>query len=470
MIRKTNKETIAPYLRDASNYSIGNAEEVLIPENVNELVGLLKNDARSITIAGAGTGLTASRIPSNGVIISLEYFNQIEPVKNDEIWVGPALTLLQLQDYLNPTKWFYPPNPTEWNASIGGTLATNASGSRSFKFGVTRDFVKAVDCILIDGRRVLIQRGHKISTPLRLDDGSEITFPEIKYRSPNCKNAAGYFVNSEMDWLDLFIGSEGTLGIFIKICLRLIQRPDAFLSGVLFFEDEKYCWDLVKKIKSNSLIFPCSLEYFDQNSLIMLKDKYRDIPIHARAALFIEEDIMNKENYDPTLNKWVEFLSTKNVLLDDSWFASDEKDNLKFHEFRHSIPILVNEKNTRDKREKIGTDMAVSDSFFDEMMNFYDKILNNSGVPYVVFGHIGDNHLHINLLPNESQKKLAASVYDEIANKIFSWEGTISAEHGIGKIKKKYFYKMLGKNYIQDLKLIKNTFDPLQRLGRGNIF
>jgi len=103
-------------------------------------------------------------------------------------------------------------------------------------------------------------------------------------------------------------------------------------------------------------------------------------------------------------------------------------------------------------------------------MGFYRNILANSGIPYVIFGHIGDNHLHINLLPEVSQKKIAASVYDEIANKIFSWNGTISAEHGIGKIKKKYFYQMLGQNNIQDLKRIKNKFDPQQRLGRDNIF
>ena len=470
MIRKTSKESIAPYLIDASNYPSGNAEEVLIPETVNELISFLEKDSRLITIAGAGTGLTASRIPFEGVVISLESFNEIESVKNNEVWVGPATTLLQLRDYLKHTIWFYPPNPTEWNASIGGTLATNASGSRSYKFGVTRDFVNAVDCVLVDGRRVLIKRGQKISKPLLMDDGSEITFPEIIYKSPECKNTAGYFVKPEMDWLDLFIGSDGTLAIFVKVCLRLIKKPDKFLSGVLFFEEEKHCWELTRKIKSNSLVLPCSLEYFDRYSLIMLKEKYPNIPIHAKAALFFEEDVMDKDNYDSILEKWIKFLKDKNVLLDDSWFAHDEKDLFAFHEFRHQMPILVNERNAKDKRQKIGTDMAVSDKFFDEMMRYYDKTLSDSGLPYVIFGHIGDNHLHINLLPDPSQKKLAAAIYDEIAEKIFSWNGTVSAEHGIGKKKKKYFYQMLGNNNMEDLKKIKHILDPQNRLGKGNIF
>jgi D-lactate dehydrogenase (cytochrome) len=469
MIRKTSKESIAPYLRDASNYSGGKAEEVFIPENIDELVSVLKHDLRPVTISGAGTGLTASRIPSEGIIISLEQFNELGTAKNDEIWLGPAVTLLNLQEHLKNTSWFYPPNPTETNASIGGTLATNASGSRSYKYGVTRNFVNAVDCVLADGRRVRVKRGHKISDPLHLDDGSEIGFPEIKYTSPNCKNTAGYYVQPEMDWLDLFIGSDGTLGIFVNIALKLLPRPDAFLSGVLFFEKEEFCWELTSKIKSTTFVSPCSLEYFDRFSLELLRAKYPNIPIQAEAALFFEEDVTDGKNYDAMLEVWIEFLTDNNILMDESWFAQDQKDVQIFHEFRHQIPMLVNEKNSRAGREKIGTDMAVPDKCFADMMTFYNKTLFGKGLPYVIFGHLGDNHLHINLLPDFSQQKLAESLYDELARKIISWKGTVSAEHGIGKKKKKYFYEMVGKENIKDLKKIKNVLDPQTRLGRGNI-
>ena len=469
MIRKTSRESIAPYLRDASNYSGGKADEVLIPENVDELVRALKNDLRPVTISGAGTGLTASRIPSEGIIISLEQFNELGTVKDGEIWLGPAVSLVSLQEYLKKTNYFYPPNPTEINASIGGTLATNASGSRSYKFGVTRNFVNAVDCILADGRRVLVKRGHKITEPLLLDDGSEIEFPEIEYISPNCKNAAGYFIQPGMDWLDLFIGSDGTLGIFVSICLKLLPRPNAFFSGVLFFEKEEFCWELTSKIKLINFVSPCSLEYFDRYSLNLLREEYPNIPLHAEAALFFEEDVADQKDYDATLDVWIEFLADKNILLDESWFAQDQNDVQVFHEFRHQIPMLVNEKNSRAGREKIGTDMAVPDKFFNDMMTFYNKTLFGKGLPYVIFGHLGDNHLHINLLPDSSQQKLAESLYDELVRKIISWDGTVSAEHGIGKKKKKYFYEMVGKENIEDLKRIKNALDPQARLGRGNI-
>jgi D-lactate dehydrogenase (cytochrome) len=469
MIRKTSRESIAPYLRDASNYSGGKADEVLIPENVDELVRALKNDLRPVTISGAGTGLTASRISPEGIIISLEQLNELGTVKDGEIWLGPAVSLVILQEYLKKTNYFYPPNPTEINASIGGTLATNASGSRSYKFGVTRNFVNAVDCILADGRRVLVKRGHKITEPLLLDDGSEIEFPEIEYISPNCKNAAGYFIQPGMDWLDLFIGSDGTLGIFVSICLKLLPRPNAFFSGVLFFEKEEFCWELTSKIKLINFVSPCSLEYFDRFSLELLRGKYPNIPVQAEAALFFEEDVADQKDYDATLEVWIEFLADKDILFDESWFAQDQNDVLVFHEFRHQIPMLVNEKNSRAGREKIGTDMAVPDKFFTDMMIFYNKTLFGKGLPYVIFGHLGDNHLHINLLPDSSQQKLAESLYDELVRKIISWDGTVSAEHGIGKKKKKYFYEMVGKENIEDLKRIKNALDPQARLGRGNI-
>ena len=190
----------------------------------------------------------------------------------------------------------------------------------------------------------------------------------------------------------------------------------------------------------------------------------------AQAALFFEEDVSVHENYDAKFDNWIKFLAEKDILLDDSWFSQNENDNATFHDFRHQIPVMVNEKNSRAGREKIGTDMAVSDKYFMEMMKFYEKTLSNTGIPYVIFGHLGDNHLHINLLPQPSQKELALSLYDEIARKIISWNGTVAAEHGIGKKKKKYFYEMVGKKSIEELKAIKNVLDPQMRLGRGNIF
>lgn len=471
MIRKNDPRTIAPYLKDASNFSGGYAEEVVIPETTAELVEFLRTNDRPMTIAGAGTGLTASRIPMEGVIVSLEKFNAIGSVENSTIDVGPAVKLKDLQDHLQPTPYFYPPNPTETLASIGGTAATNASGSRSYKLGVTRDYVLEADVVLADGKSATLSRGQAISKPLLLDDGTEIPFPETDYVSPQFKNAAGYFVQPGMDWLDLFIGSDGTLGLFTRIRLKLIPRPEDFISGTLFFDNEEACWDLVEKIRftRNSLISPCSLEYFDLFSLKKLQPTHPNIPDGARAALLFEQDVLKKEDYDSVLEAWFEYLSEQNVALDNSWFAQNAGDRQKFHDFRHDIPVIINEENSRLGRVKIGTDMAVADEYFLEMMRFYREELSRSGLEFVIFGHMGENHLHVNLLPGPGQVDQAKSTCGILIDRILQWKGTVSAEHGVGKLKKSYFAKMVGPQALEELRKIKNALDPDGRLGPGNI-
>jgi D-lactate dehydrogenase (cytochrome) len=472
MFRKTDPETIAPYLKDASNFSEGQASEVVIPETRDELVSFLKENKSPVTLAGAGTGLTASRIPLSGVVVSMERFNKIGEVVDGTIRVGPAVTLAELRDYLNSSGWFYPPNPTEWLAAIGGTLATNASGARSYKYGTTRQFVLEADIILSDGRTTSVRRGDTIDRPLKLDDGSTINFPSVKFKSPECKNAAGYFVRPGMDWLDLFIGSDGTLCVFIECTLKLLKAPADFLSGILFMEQEEVCWELLEKIKKTKLskISPCSLEYFDCRSLQRLKQKFGNIPESAQAALFFEQDVASQEEYDLCLEIWYEFLEKEKVLLDDSWFAQGPKDVEKFNDFRHKLPLMVNEENSRLGRVKMGTDMAVDNEHFRKMMEFYRDELTASGLDFVVFGHIGDNHLHINLLPDEKQMAKARETYTALVDQILKWGGTISAEHGVGKLKKEYYHKMIGDRALTELRKIKKSLDPQDRFGVGNLF
>lgn len=470
MIRKIDPQTISPYLRDASGFPDGRASEVIIPETVGELSDFLKANRQPITISGAGTGVTAGRIPSEGIIISLERFKHIGEITDSSIEVGAAVTLHDLQACLQSSMYFYPPNPTETWASIGGTLATNASGARSYKFGPTRDYVLEAEVVLSGGQIVRLTRKPKITEPLELDDGSRLNFPSVSYQSPNCKNAAGYFVRPGMDWLDIFIGSEGTLGIITRCRLKLLPRPGDFVSGILFFSAEESCWDLVRKFQAmtDGRVSPCSLEYFDRHSLNLLRRKRSLIPAQAQAGLFFEQDVVG--DYDSCLEHWFDFLTETGVSLDDSWFAQNSKDLQRFHDFRHELPQLLNEENSRLGRVKIGTDMAVSDDHFDEMMRFYRDTLTSSVVDYVMFGHIGDNHLHINLLPRKDQEQCAHETYQSLVDQILQWRGTVSAEHGIGKLKKKYFVQMAGEQALGELKLIKRTLDPNGLLGIGNTF
>ncbi|NIQ01859.1 MAG: FAD-binding protein [Nitrospinaceae bacterium] len=472
MLKKTDPQAIKPYLRDASNFAKGQASEVIVPENREELIGFLKKNSQPITPAGAGTGLTASRIPLSGIVISMERFKRLGQVDGGTLCVGSAVTLKEIQTHLQSSGWFYPPNPTEALASIGGTLATNASGARSYKFGTTRDFILEAEIVLADGRFTTVKRGRTVDQPLELEDGSTIQFPSVRFTSPSCKNAAGYYVQPGMDWLDLFIGSDGTLCLFTECRLKLLPSPADFLSGVLFFDNEEASWDLLEKLRDskNVEISPCALEYFDERSLHRLKKEFSNIPDRAQAALYFEQEVNRREDYDPLLEAWFMFLEGEQTLLEDSWFAQSPKDIERFHEFRHQLPLLINEENSRMGRVKMGTDMAVSDASFLPMMRFYRDQLTASGMDFVMFGHIGDNHLHINLLPESHQMERARTTYGVLVDQILKWGGTISAEHGVGKLKKEYFKKMVGETALEELKMIKKTLDPEGLLGRGNLF
>jgi len=467
VIRKTDRQAIAPYLQDASNWAGGKADEVVIPETTAELIDFLKANKRPITVAGAGTGLTASRIPVSGVVVSMERFNAIGVLEDSAVTVGAAVRLADLETHLQST--FYPPNPTEMRAFIGGTIATNASGPRSYKFGATRDYILQLELVLADGRLVNLSRGQTIDAPLQCADGSAVHFPKVSYRSPLCKNAAGYYVQPGMDWIDLIVGSDGTLAIITQAKLKLLPRPADFISGVLFFNEEESCWRLVESVRAGKRdsIRPCALEYFDQHSLQRLKPKYSAIPENARAALFFEQDVLGKKDYDPLLTAWSEFLEDEAVA--DTWFAQSRKDIEHFHRFRHDLPLILNEENSKLGRVKIGTDMAVEDKHFMAMMRFYRDQLGDCGLDYVMFGHIGDNHLHINLLPGETEVDRAHATYRTLVNQILKWHGTISAEHGIGKLKKEYFKQMAGQQALRDLTQIKKSIDPAGLLGVGNI-
>jgi D-lactate dehydrogenase (cytochrome) len=237
-------------------------------------------------------------------------------------------------------------------------------------------------------------------------------------------------------------------------------------------DQEEACWELLEKIKKtrSSKIAPCSLEYFDRRSLLRLKQKFSNIPAKAQAALFFEQDVASQQEYDLCLETWYGFLENEKVLLEDSWFAQDPKDIEKFHDFRHQLPLLINEENSRMGRVKMGTDMAVGNEHFRQMMQFYHDELTRSGLDFVMFGHIGDNHLHINLLPDAKQMPLARETYATLVSQILKWGGTISAEHGVGKLKKEYYHQMIGDQALEELRKIKKLLDPQGRLGLGNLF
>jgi D-lactate dehydrogenase (cytochrome) len=321
---------------------------------------------------------------------------------------------------------------------------------------------------------------------LETESGAKIKAKLPTYRQPNVrKNTSGYFSGEKLDAIDLFIGSEGTLGIITEIELKLLPKPESFFSGIVFFENENDLLNFVNEAREISFQnrkiqnpkseiqnpFDASLlEYFDEKALRFISEKFPEVPENAKGAIFFEQET-DAETEDVLLEKWNELLEKHGADLEKSWFTTTENDREKMRQFRHALPVSVNERVVRNRQKKIGTDMAVPDDRFASFLKFYKEKLNESNLDYVIFGHIGDNHLHANLLPkNDREAERARHLYGRFIAQAIMLGGTISAEHGIGKLKSKYLQVMYGERFLNEMAELKRAFDPNKILGRGNMF
>ncbi|MCH7721998.1 MAG: FAD-binding oxidoreductase [Bacteroidetes bacterium] len=487
MIIKTKQDEIQNYLIDASNTK-GFCDAVYIPENVFEVAEVIKEaneKKQSVTISGNGTGLTGARVPQGGIVISTEKLNKIIEINTKEYFaiVEPGVLLSELQDAVKSKGLLYPPDPTEPNCFIGGTVATNASGARTFKYGPTRDYVEELEIILPGGDFLNLNRGENfaddLSLSLKTSSGKDIKLTLPDYEMPKTKNASGYFCKRNMDAIDLFIGSEGTLGVITKIKSKLLPMPAEVISCILFFESEKSALNFLTKardksyrtraVNKNDSIDAAALEFFDENSLNFLVNDYSNIPPNAKAAVWFEQQC--KENEDILLEQWTDLFLEYGGKEEDAWFALTEKDKENIIGFRHTISTNVNEYITLNNFRKLGTDVAVPD---EKLIDFYyaiKKDVEEKKLDYVIYGHLGNSHLHLNMLPKtEEEFTVGKLLYKNICNRAINLGGTFSAEHGVGKNKTEYLVEMYGQENVNKMRMLKKTLDPNYILGVGNIF
>jgi FAD/FMN-containing dehydrogenase len=445
----------SPYLVDATGFH-GSADQVFIPDDEAGVAKILRDAASSetpVTISGAGTGLTGGRVPQGGWVLSIERFTKIE-IQSGYAVCGAGVLLRDLQAAAAPTKQFYAPDPTEWGASIGGTIATNASGSRSFQYGDTRRHVRAIRAVLPSGETLSLRRGEK--PPFELPS---IAPPQTT------KNTAGYYLRPGMDFLDLFIGSEGTLGVVTEAELTLLPAPEELFTGVVFFDSDDAAlaavdaWRPVPALRM--------LEYVDAGSLDLLRPRFPEIPKQARAALLIEQEVVGDVE-----EAWIERLEASEALIDASWFALSAADRERFRKFRHAVPEAVNDLVRQRHLTKVATDFAVPIARNRDMLRIYRETLDREFPgQYVIFGHIGDAHLHTNLLPaNDAEWKRAKELTVRFAAEAVAMGGTVSAEHGLGKIKKALLPIQFSAEQIAAMKAVRATLNPQNLLGRGTVF
>jgi D-lactate dehydrogenase (cytochrome) len=499
MLTKTQPDEIQDFLSDASYMPGGKASRVVFPETADEIAVVLAEATRDktpVTISGAGTGTVAGRVPFGGLVIATDKLVRIRQIVRDDNDGGRAtaeagVILRDLQSAVESQGLLYPPDPTERSCFLGGTIATNASGARTFKYGPTRSYVERLKIALASGDIIDLNR-HQLHADsnghlaIPLSSGKKIEAQLPSYRMPQVrKHASGYYVAPGMDLIDLFIGSEGTLGVVIDADLKLLPKPQGLLSGIVFFTSEDQLLAFVREARQRSLgardrrprlsagnshLDARALEYFDIESLRFLRQKYESVPKQAIGAIFFEQET-TASTEDALMNEWLSLLEQHQALTDESWFATNESDQAGLREFRHALPVLMNEWFARHHQRKVSTDMAVPDDQFAGMLRFYQNSLRGGDLRYTIFGHIGDNHVHVNILPrNDDEAVRAWEIYRAFIHRAVEVGGTISAEHGIGKLKRDYLRELYGESHLREMAALKRAFDPGGILGRGNMF
>ncbi|MHC4870261.1 MAG: FAD-binding oxidoreductase [Planctomycetota bacterium] len=519
MVKIDNLEAAADLFSDESRLE-GKAEAVYQPESSDELQSIIQECSESstpVTISAGLTGIAGASVPDGGTVINFKKMDQVLGIyKNPDnefcikcqagVVLGDMRDALHKSEFSNSAEWsdedksayeelkagpehIFPVDPTEWSACISGMVACNASGARSFNYGATRDYVDFLKGYLPDGRSFAIKRGeNQVSDrnfTLQMDDGSSLSGTVPSYKLPNVKNAAGYFAADNMDLIDLLIGNEGTLCILSEIGLRLVRKPEQIMGIICFTRSEEDALNLIHYLRdSGEVAKPLALEYFDHKALDMLRqrrdelegsDEIPDLPEHFHTALYVEFAGV-EDDVDEAVMLLAEKLEELNVEEDATWMATEAHEHERLKSFRHAIPETVNSyigqlKQNNPGITKLGTDMAVPDSSLDEIVAFYREKLDAAELNYVMFGHIGDNHLHVNIIPhNEDEYASGKQIYKEFAEKAVSLGGTVSAEHGVGKLKKFLLPVMYGDEGIAEMKKVKAVFDPNNILNKGNLF
>jgi len=476
MQTKTNPDEIESFLSDASFIREGHADRVVLPESIAEVSEILASANRErvpVTVSGAGTGTVGGRVAFGGIVLATDKLNRIKQIVHEDhggfAVVEPGVVLADLQRAVDHEGLLYPPDPTERGCFVGGNVATNASGARTFKYGPTRNYVRRLKVVLASGEVLDLRRGEvRADAQGRIRLGKSIKVQLPHYRMPATrKNATGYFVAPEMDAVDLFIGSEGTLGVIGEVEVKLLPKPEGLLSGVVFFADEADVLALVREVRAH--VDARAVEFFDRESLRFLREKYPAIPAEAVAAIFFEQET-TAATEEAVLNQWTVLLDQHHALA-DSWFATNEQDQAKLREFRHQLPVLMNEWFARYRQRKVSTDMSVPDDVFPGLFRLYKETLQPSGLRYTIFGHIGDNHVHVNILPrDDAEGRRARELYVEFLKYAASVGGTLSAEHGVGKLKREYLRLFYSEQQLREMAALKKSLDPNGILGRGNIF
>ena len=437
----------------------------------------------NVTISAGKTNLTGSATPNGGLILSI--VNMKKPhtqinINNKTVKTSVGTILEDMRNdilELSNKKLYYPVDPTSRkDACIGGTISCNASGFIPGDKGAMRYWVKSLKIILTNGYIAKVNRGDYISKDaefILICDKEEISIKVPTYHRPKIKNASGPFTsdNEEIDFIDLIIGSEGVFGLITEVELHLADSPIDFLDLFITLPSENDAVNLRGYLNHKKILYKLNaLEYFGYNCQNYMEHKNKLFKTDSSVGIYIQYPIFN-ETMDDVIQQWVILLDESNCgIKDENVFLLNSPENWRiFFEARHSMPAKALEKTKELDAVSIITDTIVPYKNFNDFLKFSHKILKKNNIEYLLFGHLGDCHLHFHVIYTNDEAPIINDLYRQIIQKSADLDGVYSAEHGTGKRKTIDFFECYGQEAVDQVQQCKLAFDPNNILNTGNI-
>ena len=475
---------------------------------------MLRGSAAVLPI-GAQSSLTGGATPMGEVLLDTARLNAIEWIGVDRVRVQAGVTLAALDEALERAGRYYPPAPTFAGAFVGGIVATNAAGAATFKYGTTRDWVEALTIVLPGGDALDIERRANQVHPNGYFDlelaGHSIRVQIPRYRMPpTSKLSAGYFAAPGMDPIDLFIGSEGTLGVVTAVTLRVLPVRPAVCLAFVPFAERGAAVRFVRRLREAATeswqgrrgLDISGIEYLDAQSLILVRqdglDRVNgvDLPVDAQMALLVTLELPpgmgaaqafdeigragDPRAPDTSLVRFCAMLEEAGVL--DRVAIAQPGDKARAQQLlavREGVPAAVNQrigaaKRTVDARiEKVAADIVVPFDRLEEMLDFCDAEFLQHGLDGIVWGHISDGNLHPNAIPHSlAELESAKAAILTIGREAIRLGGAPLAEHGVGRnrIKQELLRDLYGDQGIDEMRRVKRAIDPTGKLSPGVLF
>lgn len=458
MVVTRDADVCRAHSRDASGLELV-PEGVARAENEEDVVEAVRFAAGSgttITPAGSQTSMTAASITDRGILLALSGMNRIIDIDVDEriARVQPGVTIGALNRAIADTGLIFAPDPTsEEDATVGGAIACNASGARSLYYGATRAHVSGVKVVHADGGVAAYRRS-----------GLE-------------KNTVGY--SAAQDPVDWFVGSEGTLGVVVEAELSLVEAPRLVVGLAIPFSDMDAALAFIiaareRSRAANGIAARC-LEFFDAESLAIAGEstgrKWSD---DTAALVYLEDDAGSATNVDSTLEAWLAVAEANQAVTGDIRVYEGAQALREARKMRHAVPATMNERASAYRAaggRKVSTDWSVPYRRLGEALAASRAAVERHGAPQpVTYGHAGNGHPHQNFIAEDATAlgRINAAV-EETLQWVVRMGGTVSAEHGLGKLKQPWLSLQLAPRQIGLMRAIKSALDPTGLFAPGNV-